>query len=125
MAEVLIEFVNELIDEGATYEARACGRERDDGLWEGWIEFVPRGGADSVRTGRETTQPNEADLRYWATGLTGAYLEGALERALRHVEPARRRDRVTSKPSFTEPAPDRARGSAKSTKNGGAELGRS
>src|SRR4029450_11306906 len=31
---------------------------------------------------REATQPNLTDLRYWATGLTPVYLEGALARAL-------------------------------------------
>ena len=40
MAEVLMEFVNELrARNGTVYEARACGRQREDGLWEGWIEF--------------------------------------------------------------------------------------
>ena len=109
MALVLIEFANELVENGTVYEARACGRERDDGLWEGWIEFAPRGAGEAVRTGRETTQPNEADLRYWATGLTGPYLEGALERALRPAEPAPRREGGAGRPSFAEPAPDRAR----------------
>ena len=33
-------------------------------------------------TDRETTQPNLRALEYWATGLTPAYLEGALDRAL-------------------------------------------
>jgi hypothetical protein len=35
-----------------------------------------------VRSSRETSQPNLADLEYWATGLTPIYLEGALDRAL-------------------------------------------
>ena len=106
MAEVLMEFVNEFESpDGVAYEARACGRERDDGLWEGWIEFVPTGGkGEPVRTARETTQPNEADIRYWATGLTAAYLEGALDRALRPAKPAARRESVTSRPAFDEPA---------------------
>ena len=38
--------------------------------------------ATSIRSGRETTQPNRQDTAYWATGLTPVYLEGALERAL-------------------------------------------
>jgi hypothetical protein len=64
------------------YTARVCGRPRDDGTWEGWLEFVPNDGAAVVRSQRETTQPNLVDLEYWATGLTPVYLEGALERAL-------------------------------------------
>lgn len=104
MASVLIEFVNQLTGrDGTTYEARACARERDDGLWEGWVEFVPDGGGDAIRTGRETTQPNEADVRYWASGLTGAYLEGALTRAEGGAKPAPSRPHVTSSPSFDRP----------------------
>jgi hypothetical protein len=64
------------------YTARVCGRERDDGTWEGWLEFVPDDGSAAVPTQRETTQPNLAGLEYWATGLTPVYLEGALTRAL-------------------------------------------
>jgi hypothetical protein len=123
MAEVLIEFVNELEESGVVYEARACGRQREDGLWEGWIEFDPRGGTETVRTGRETTQPNEADLRYWATGLTGGYLEGALDRALRPATPAKPRERaVRNPPRYGGPAPDRARASET---RGATELGHS
>jgi len=36
----------------------------------------------AVRTPRETEQPNRDALVYWAEGLTAAYLEGALRRAL-------------------------------------------
>jgi hypothetical protein len=64
------------------YVARVCGHQRDDGMWEGWLEFVPDDGSAAVPSQRETTQPNLADLDYWATGLTPVYLEGALERAL-------------------------------------------
>ena len=50
--------------------------------WQGWIEFIPVNGGDPLRSPRETTQPNRVDAIYWATGLTGVYLEGALRRAL-------------------------------------------
>jgi hypothetical protein len=66
---------------GEAYSARACGRQREGHLWEGWIEFEGPGG-DVLRSGRETTQPNLTDLEYWAQGLTPVYLEGALRRAL-------------------------------------------
>ena len=93
MAEVLVQFSDAVtIRGGHTYVARACGSEMPDGLWQGWIEFVPLVGGEPLRTGRETTQPNRADVLYWATGLTPVYLEGALERALkpahRPIEPA-------------------------------------
>jgi len=68
--------------DGRAYTVTACGRERPDGTWEGWLEFAPDDASPVLRTRRETSQPNLTDLRYWATGLTPVYLEGALARAL-------------------------------------------
>ena len=83
MAEVLFEY-QQLFDgpDGTVYRARACGGEMDSDLWEGWIEFVPVGGGKALRSRRETTQPNRTDAVYWATGISGVYLEGAFDRAL-------------------------------------------
>jgi hypothetical protein len=67
---------------GRSYIAKVSGCERDDGLWEGWIEFENTLTGRSLRSHRETTQPNSGDLAYWASGLTTVYLEGALDRAL-------------------------------------------
>jgi hypothetical protein len=65
------------------YTARVMGARRaDDGLWEGWIEFVLSDGTATLRTGRETVQSNLQALRYWATGLEPTYLDGALARAI-------------------------------------------
>ncbi len=84
MAEVLVQFSDPVVrSENEVYIARACGAEMPDGLWQGWIEFLPVGSGTAVRSGRETTQPNRQDALYWATGLTSVYLEGALERALK------------------------------------------
>jgi hypothetical protein len=82
MAEVLIRYTDRVRDdEGTLYSAQVCGGVDADGLWEGWIEFV--GPTDlAVRTPRETQQPNRDALVYWSRGLTEAYLEGALRRAL-------------------------------------------
>lgn len=68
--------------DGRMYIAQACGREREDRRWEGWLEFVPTDGSLILRSQRETTQRNRADLEYWASGLTAVYLQGALERTL-------------------------------------------
>jgi hypothetical protein len=88
MGEVFVEFENVLTGpNGRRYMAQACGRQRADGLWEGWVEFTPVDGSAALRTERETTQPNREDARYWATGLTHAYLEGALERILKAPPP--------------------------------------
>jgi hypothetical protein len=65
-----------------SFIAEAWGRERQDGTWEGWLEFVSGQGAAILHSPRETTQPNLAALEYWASGLTPVYLAGALERAL-------------------------------------------
>ena len=82
MATTLWSFETPVVSQGdETYSARARGRQREDKLWEGWIEFEGRRG-DVLRSGRETTQPNLTDLEYWAQGLTPVYLEGALRRAL-------------------------------------------
>jgi hypothetical protein len=85
MARVLLIYQNSplTLADGAVYTAQACGRQReDDGIWEGWLEFVPDDGSAVLRSHRETTQPNLTALEYWATGLTPIYLKGALERTL-------------------------------------------
>jgi hypothetical protein len=103
MAEVLAELPNQILDDdGIVYRAQATGAAMPDGRWEGWIEFIPIGGGTPLRTPRETTQPNRRDAIYWATGITGIYLEGALKRAsnppIQHVSAA-------PEPMFDKPAP--------------------
>jgi hypothetical protein len=105
VAEVFVQFTDPVVaKDGTGYIAQACGAEAADGLWHGWLEFVPVDGGPALRTGRETTQPNRVDAEYWATGLTAVYLEGALHRALeprsRPVAPA------VIEPVFDAPAPD-------------------
>ena len=88
MAQTLVRFGAPVPDrDGRLYEAKACGRQRDDRLWEGWLEFEDRDTGVILRTSRETTQPNLTDLNYWASGLTPVYLDGALDRILRPSEP--------------------------------------
>jgi hypothetical protein len=107
MAETLLEY-QKLVSapNGAKYQARARASRVRGGLWHGWMEFVPIAGGLSVRTARETTQPNRIDTVYWATGLSAVYLEGALRRALSKptVMPALRPPRAL----FGGPAPIRA-----------------
>jgi hypothetical protein len=53
-----------------------------DGTWIGWIEFHPTDITKPVLiTDQETSQPNQMDVEYWATGLEPVYFEGAFERA--------------------------------------------
>ena len=86
MAETLLQYQYPVTGpDGTQYEARACGGPLPAGpvgMWQGWIEFIPLGGGEPVRSPRETTQPNRVDTEYWATGVTAVYLEGALDRAL-------------------------------------------
>lgn len=113
MAEVLVNYTEWVAaPDGGIYRAVACGREMSDGRWEGWLEFTPAGGGRSLRSARETTQPNRIDTEYWATGLTPVYLEGALDRALSpapapQVRPAPR-------PAFEGPRPPGGRPTATS-----------
>jgi hypothetical protein len=106
MAEVLVRFTDVVLRHGADeYVARACGAPAPYGVWQGWIEFVPRDGGRVLRSPRETTQPNRDDTMYWATGLSAVYLEGALRRALQGpiTLPGAASPEA---PAFDEPAPD-------------------
>ena len=83
MPEILVQFDEPITDpRGRRYFARAVGHGREDGLWEGWLEFIAvNEDAPAAGSGRETTQPNRKSIEYWAQGLSKVYLEGALARA--------------------------------------------
>ena len=103
MSEILVRFDEAVTDpSGRRYFPQVAGRQRSDGLWEGWIEFVAADGGRPIESGRETTQPNRTDLKYWAEGLTRAYLQGALGRSQSPTE-AIRRDRVAREVSREGP----------------------
>lgn len=108
MAEVLLHFQTVLVGtDGHAYVPRACATANADGMWEGWIEFVPQRDGAVLRSPRETTQPKFSDAVYWASGLSPVYLEGALDRAMR----VRTASRAMGVPygdgiaSYQEPAP--------------------
>jgi hypothetical protein len=102
MAELLVAFDRPVVKEGIAYTARAVGRLAGDGMWEGWLEFIPIKEGQPVFSAVETTQPEHEHLVYWATGLTPVFLEGALERAL-HKPTVR--VRVVDEPISSAPAP--------------------
>lgn len=83
MDQILQQYTTPVEGGGATFRARAIAIPRDDGMWEGYLEFVPVSGGAPLRTDRETSQPNRDAIVYWATGIEPTYLSGALERALR------------------------------------------
>jgi hypothetical protein len=86
--QLVHEFSYGVVRDGVSYRVQAWGEPRDDGLWEGWLLFVPNTGAPPFRTDRETTQSTLEALAYWATGLQPVYLEGALDRAIPGAEAA-------------------------------------
>jgi hypothetical protein len=107
MPEVLVKFTEPIRGGDKLFWAQACGRVADNDLWEGWIEFEAKDGT-TLRTGRETEQPNRDDLVYWAGGLTARYLEGALDRALRlESGPPIVGVQASAQPLFEGPAFDR------------------
>jgi len=103
MAQTLIAFDTPVThSDGRRYRAQACGRKRENGQWEAWLEFEDIETGEMLRTERETTQPNMKDAAYWATGLTPVYLEGALDRILNPLK--FREPDVAPPPFFNAPA---------------------
>jgi hypothetical protein len=88
---------------GENYRVRACGSLLDESRWQGWLEFEPADGGQTLRSGRETTQPNRTDTLYWASGLSMVYIEGALKRTLEPV--LRETAPPLPEPAFDGPAP--------------------
>ncbi len=104
MAQTLIRFDTPVTHrDGSQYRAQACGRERDNGQWEAWLEFEDVETGEVLRSQRETTQPNQKDTVYWATGLTPVYLEGALDRILHPLKV--KEPEPVPPPHFDGPAP--------------------
>jgi hypothetical protein len=104
MAQTLMRFDTPVThSDGRQYRTSACGRERDNGQWEAWLEFEDVETGEVLRSQRETTQPNQKDALYWATGLTAVYLEGALDRILH--PPRVREPEALPPPHFDGPAP--------------------
>lgn len=93
MSEVLVQFDEpQPATDGRLFIAQVNGQRVSNGLWEAWIEFYPNEGGEPVSTKRETEQLTRGDLRFWAAGLTRAYLSTALARALAPVRTTALRD---------------------------------
>jgi len=69
--------------EGRGYTASVHALRRGDGIWETWIEFRGLGRDVTLRSQRESEQPNRRAVLYWTAGLQPSYLDGALLRATR------------------------------------------
>jgi hypothetical protein len=104
LPETLLQFSSRVATaDGTVYRVRACGAPMPEGTWQGWLEFDPVDGGPTIRSQRETTQPNRGDAEYWASGLTPIYLEGALKRAIEG--PVRVPTVTVRQPVFDTPAP--------------------
>jgi hypothetical protein len=103
MAELLRSFDEPIAHSSGVFLARVAGRYATDGMWEGWLEFVPAspGTSELVVSPVESRQPALEHLKYWAEGLTVVYAEGALDRAL---HPIVVRARVADSPFSDRPA---------------------
>ena len=117
MAEVLMSYDEPVSDAFGEFRARAIGRAAADGMWEGWLEFIPLAGSGEVLISAvETRQPEHQHLVYWSGGLTPVYLQGALARARRpvtvHVRPVEvplskaPADRIVTVPRVVPPGPE-------------------
>lgn len=82
MTAIMMRLSEPVSDERGTFHARVMAREKTDGSWEGWLEFVPADN-ESCRyaTPIETRQHDRVTMERWASGLTAVYAEGALARA--------------------------------------------
>ncbi|HEV2720733.1 MAG TPA: hypothetical protein VG323_11995 [Thermoanaerobaculia bacterium] len=82
MDTLLQQFESPVTDsDGNSYTVFLYGRNRSGDTWQGWLVFERQSDGRRFATGVETTQPNAQAILYWATGLTAAYFDGALERA--------------------------------------------
>ena len=84
MEQVLQHFEKAVRDSaGAAYRVYVYGRSRPGDTWQGWLVFERMGDGRRFSTGVETTQPSSQAIVYWAGGLSEAYFEGALRRAMK------------------------------------------
>jgi hypothetical protein len=81
--QMMMQLPDAVSDARGTFHARAMARERGDGSWEGWLEFVSADQDTSIVyvTPIETHQHDRVTMERWASGLTRVYAEGALSRA--------------------------------------------
>jgi hypothetical protein len=67
--------------EGRAFVPAVYASRAERGTWDCWLAFFSRSGRGVRQTGRESSQPGFRHAEYWASGLEGTYLRGALQRA--------------------------------------------
>jgi hypothetical protein len=89
MDQLLQQFEAPIVDRnGDLHTVYLYGRARPGDTWQGWLVFERQRDRQRFTSPVETTQTNREAVLYWATGLTDAYFDGALERAQRPADPA-------------------------------------
>ena len=83
MDQLLQQFETPIERDGESYIVYVYGRGRAGNTWQGWLVFERLRDGKRFTTPVETTQPNARAVTYWATGLSNAYFDGALLRAMR------------------------------------------
>jgi hypothetical protein len=82
MSELIADLPYRVWDtDGRELFVSVAGEQRLDGVWEGWLEFVPLDDTEPLLTPTETTQSNRPALQHWAKALEETYVQGALDRA--------------------------------------------
>ena len=82
MDMVMMQLSGTVSDERGAFRSLVMGRERNDGVWEGWLEFTSMNDDScGYATPIETRQHDRLSMERWASGLTVIYAEGALGRA--------------------------------------------
>ncbi len=80
--EFICEFHQSVSDtDGHTYQSRVYGLAQGTGIWTAVIVFFPEGRGAVRRTRPEAEHDSRRHLADWASAITPAYLETALERS--------------------------------------------
>ncbi len=89
MDQLLQQFEQAVTDTaGVTYRVYVYGRSRPADTWQGWLVFERSADSERFATPVETTQSSADAIRSWAQGLSKAYFDGALWRAMHAGVPA-------------------------------------
>ena len=70
MAELIQQYVERIRGAESEYIVRACGEQRADGTWNGWLEFHDATDSHApFRSLSSTRHPDHGALTRWAAGL--------------------------------------------------------
>lgn len=84
MSEINADLMRTVVSpNGDEYHVRMAGEQLPDGIWVGWLEFIPLDDSlEVLLTKTETTQSTQAAVVRWSETLTDVYIQGAFTRAV-------------------------------------------